>query len=195
MLWWIRENKIIFPKPFIAIAAFCLLMILSSIFVCLSYTQISLMPPGISFIVQESLGQLPASRQWWQTGFPYSLMAFTVALTLANFMGAVLLLAVFNLFRNNSGIYGTVSSSLIASTVLSVMYGIAQAKGYVPAFTLFGRFESTFQSQGSYGIFVGMTCVFFFSRLFLARGNVLVNLGLFLIALSGLFINKSRTAS
>lgn len=194
MIWWVREKKILIPKSFTAIAALGLLMIVSCILVCLRYTHLSIMPFNITFIVPGSLGQLTSSRQWWQTGMPYTLIAFTVVLTFTNLLGGMLLVAAFNLLRKKPHILSSFFSALVVSTIISVLYGLAQMKGFVPAFTPSERFESTFQSQGSYGIFVGVSCVFFFSRIFLAKEHTFLNSLLFIVTFLGLFINKSRTA-
>jgi len=195
IIWWVREKKIMFPGSFIAIASLGLLMIISSIVVCFSYMQLSVAPLRISFLTPDFLGKLPAERIWWQTGMPYTLMAFTVIMTFTNLVGGALFVCVYNLQRKNKKFFNVFLSAMAFSTVLSVMYGLAQMKGLVPAFTAGGRFESTFQSQGSYGIFVGISCVFYFNRFFLSNKRSLVSMVLFLIALLGLFVNKSRTAS
>jgi len=67
-------------------------------------------------------------------------------------------------------------------------------KGLVPVFTPGGNFESTFQSQGSYGVFVGIGCVLLLSRSLLSDNRVGIYGSLFVFSLLGLYINQSRTA-
>jgi len=193
LLWWIKEEQICLPKSYMVIVAFCALMILSSSIVCLRYMDISLFPPDINFIIPELLKKTHLAKQWWQSGMPYTLIAFTLTFTFANIIGVLLFAAVFNIINDRKDI-GLAFSALTLSTILSISYGYAQTKGLVPAFTLGGSLEATFQSQGSYGIFVGISCVFFFNRIFFFKRRVIMNFVFFVVAVLGIFINQTRTA-
>ena len=192
-LWWLRAQKVFIPRSFISIAGFCVMMIVSSLFVCMKYIHLSFIPLDFTIIVPEIFEKLPYARQWWQTGMPYTLMSFTVTLTFASLMGSMLLLVVYNLLRKNN-LLGSAFSALAIAVVISVCYGLAQMKGLVPVFTPKGSLESTFQSQGSYGVFVGIGCVLLFSRLILSEKRAGIYGLLFVFSLLGLFINQTRTA-
>ena len=192
-LWWLRAQKVFIPRSFISIAGFCVMMIVSSLFVCMKYIHLSFLPLDVTIIVPEIFEKLPYARQWWQAGMPYTLMSFTVTLTLASLMGSMLLLVVYNLLRKIN-LLGSAFSALALAAVISVSYGLAQMKGLVPVFTPGGSLESTFQSQGSYGVFVGIGCVLLFSRLILSEKMAGIYGLLFVFSLLGLFINQTRTA-
>lgn len=194
MLWWLREKRVIIPKAFVPMAAFGLLVIGSSIAVCLSYFHFSITPPYIQAITPDFLGGLKNSKEWWQAGMPYSLMAFTITLTCANTVGIALFVACYNLLSGNVKNLNMVHVAVAVSAVITTAYGLMQMKGYVPSFNAAIRFESTFQSQGCYGVFVGISCVYFLSRLFLSRRRTALDAALLVVSFCGLFINKSRTA-
>ncbi len=193
LIWWLRNPKIIVPRSFLSIAGFCVMMIGSSVYVCMKYIHISFMPLDFTIAVPEIFEKLPYARQWWQAGMPYTLMSFTLTLTFASLMGSMLLLVVYNLLRKIDFLRSAFSALTIAA-VISVCYGLAQMKGLVPVFTPGGSLESTFQSQGSYGVFVGIGCVLLFSRLILSRNRAGIYGLLFVFSLLGLFINQTRTA-
>lgn len=194
VIWWIREKEILVPKSFVPIAFFGALTVASCIDVCLGYIHVSFAPFDVSFVVPELIKHLPFARQWWETGMPFTLMAFTLTLTFANVAGILLLLAVFNLVGRGVEAQAGAYRALAISVIVTALYGFMQMKGLVPAFTKGGRFESTFQSQGSYGVFVGLTCVFFMTRFFLERNRTIFMFLMTTTAVCGLFINQSRTA-
>jgi len=194
IIWWLREKQVMIPKVFLPMAAFGLLMVSSSIIVCLAYVQLSVYPPFLSVVTPDFVHDLTITRNWWRAGMPYSLMAFTIILSFSNIIGLFLFAIIYNILMKSYENMKMITWAMVVSTVITVAYGLMQVKGFVPAFSAAGRFESTFQSQGCYGIFVGISCVFFLSRLFLSKRYTLMNAALLLVSLGGLLINKSRTA-
>jgi|GEM_PF-1611766 O-antigen ligase len=192
-IWWIKEKKVFVPRSLIPIAVFGALMIGSSLHACMEYIRLSFMPFNYTIMVPEILERSPYARQWWKAGMPHVLMAFSLLLTFASLISSMLLLVTYNL-KGKVDILKSVFSALTFAAVICVGYGIAQYKGIVPTLTPFGNFESTFQSQGSYGVFVGISCVFLFGRLALSEKRVSMYFLLFLFSLFGLFINQTRTA-
>lgn len=193
LLWWLREREVIVPRPFVPIAAFCAVTVLSCCSVLAKYFHVTFTPFDIAVIVPAVFDHLPYAREWWRAGMPYTLLTFTLTTTFAVLAGSMFLLAASNLSRRMD-IRGTVFSALTLSTLVCVAYGLAQVKGLVPVFTPLGDNESTFQSQGSYGVFVGISCVLLFGRFVLAGKRAPLYGVLLGISLLGLFVNQTRSA-
>jgi len=192
-IWWLRNPRVVVPRSFIPIAVFCAMMIGSSLCACMKYVDISFLPFNFNIIVPENFDKLSYARQWWQAGMPYSLMAFTLTFCFASVFGSMLLLVVYDLLSRIS-LLDDAFSALSIAVLISICYGLAQMNGLVPVFTSGGNLESTFQSQGSYGVFVGIGCVLLLSRSILSDNRVGIYGLLFVFSLLGLFINQSRTA-
>lgn len=194
-LWWLVQQKVSFPRVFVLGFAWLVWLTISSVIGICSLYEVSIFPLKVEFAASDILQAASAVVGHRVTLSPSMILASTFKIWLANTIGFLLSIVIYNLLVRGIS-FSYLYYGFSAGFIVAIFYGFGQMYGLVPEMSHSPmRYESTFLTLGGFTLFVGFMSVFYFANMFAANSfkRVVGSFFLFAISLVGFEICKART--